>query len=210
MVASYLQLLERRYKDRLDHEANEFIGFAVDGATRMKALILDLLTYSRVGSHGRKIAPVPCQTVLDRAVGNLTLSIQETGAVITHDSMPSMIPADDTQLVQLFQNLIANALKFHGVAPPAVHVGAQRNGREWIFSVRDNGIGIDPKYSDRIFQIFQRLHGRAEYAGTGIGLAICKKIVERHGGRIWVESKPGEGATFTFTIPMRGGDGQNT
>lgn len=201
MVASYLQLLEKRYKDQLDNDAKEFINFAVDGATRMKALINDLLAYSRVGTHGKLFEPVDCEQALSRTLANLEAYIRESAAVITHDPMPEII-ADDAQIIQLFQNLLSNAIKFRGENPPQVHIGVERRGQDWQFSVRDNGIGIEPEFADRIFVLFQRLHTIDEYEGTGIGLAICKKVVERHGGRIWVESQPGNGTTFYFTIPQ--------
>jgi PAS domain S-box-containing protein len=202
MVASYTQLLARRYKGKLDSDADEFIGYAVDGATRMQQLINALLDYSRVSTRGKSFEPTDCEDVFSNAVANLKAAIKETDAVVEHDPLPTVM-ADSSQMVQLFQNLIGNAIKFHSEKKPEVHVGAERNGTECIFSVRDNGIGIDPQYFDRIFVIFQRLHGRGEYPGTGIGLAICKKIIERHKGRIWVESQPGKGATFYFTIPIR-------
>jgi PAS domain S-box-containing protein len=200
MVASYTQLLARRYKGKLDSDADEFIGYAVDGATRMQQLINALLDYSRVSTRGKPFEPTSCEETLNQAIANLQASITENSAVVTHDNLPTVL-ADATQMVQLFQNLIGNAIKFHSEKKPEVHVGAERNGTEWIFSVRDNGIGIDPQYFDRIFVIFNRLHSRQEYPGTGIGLTICKKIIERHKGRIWVESQPGNGATFYFTIP---------
>ncbi len=199
MVASFTQLLAKRYRGKLDGDANEFIGYAVDGARRMQILINDLLTYSRVGTRGKDFNPTNCEAALEAALTNLKKGIEETGAVVSHDPLPT-VPADETQLGQLIQNLVGNALKFHGSAPPRVHVSAQEVDGEWRFSVRDNGIGIDPQHADRIFVIFQRLHTAAEYPGTGIGLAISKKIVERHGGRIWVESEPGHGATFYFTL----------
>jgi PAS domain S-box-containing protein len=207
MVASYVQLLARRYKGRLDADADDFIGFAVDGATRMQILINDLLAYSRVGTRGKPFEPTDCEAVLQRVLTNLRMMIEENRGSVTHDPLPTVM-ADDIQLEQLLQNLIANSLKFHGEEPLTIHVSARLNKKlnsgmtgEWIFSVSDNGIGIDPEYAERIFVIFQRLHGREQYPGTGIGLAICKKIVERHGGRIWVESQPGKGATFYFTLP---------
>jgi DNA-binding LacI/PurR family transcriptional regulator/signal transduction histidine kinase len=204
MVRSYLQLIERRYKGQLDEDADEFIAFAVDGADRMRMLISDLLAYSRVGTRGKPFVPADCASVLEKALANLQLTIEETEADITHDDLPTL-PVDDVQITQLFQNLIGNATKFRkqGIRPK-IHVGAQQSGAEWLFSVRDNGIGIDSQHFERIFEIFQRLHSREEYEGTGIGLAVCKKIVERHGGRIWVESEPGKGSTFRFTIPDRG------
>lgn len=200
MVASYVQLLARRYKGQLDADADDFINYAVDGANRMQILINDLLAYSRVGTQGREFKPTECTAVLEEAIANLQTAVKESGAVITHNSLPTVM-ADGPQLLQLFQNLVGNAIKFHGQEPPRIHVSAEPEEAGWVFSVRDNGLGIDPAYKERIFVIFQRLHGKTEYPGTGIGLAICKKIVERHGGRIWVESEVGKGATFHFTIP---------
>ncbi|MEA1905911.1 MAG: ATP-binding protein [Euryarchaeota archaeon] len=205
MVSSYMQLLSRRYVGKLDSDADDFIGFAVDGAKRMQVLINDLLVYSRVGTRGKPFEPTNCEDVLNQVLSNLEVAIDESGAVFTHDLLPT-VAADASQLTQLFQNLIGNAIKFHGDDPPLVHVAAERKGDEWEFSVTDNGIGIEPEYFERIFVIFQRLHGREEYSGTGIGLAVCKKIVERHGGRMWVESEQGRGATFCFTIPAKGGE----
>ncbi|WP_287587158.1 PAS domain S-box protein [Candidatus Borrarchaeum sp.] len=202
MVASFLQLLEHRYKDKLDEDANEFIAFAVDGANRLKGMIKDLLTYSRVGTRGKSFELFDSKEALDLALINLKMAIEESNAVITNDLLPNIM-ADRSQLIQLFQNLIGNAIKFRGKALPRVHVSARQEGSDWIFSVRDNGIGVDPKYFDRIFDVFQRLHSRDEYPGSGIGLSICKKIVERHNGRIWVESQPENGSTFFFTIPLR-------
>jgi PAS domain S-box-containing protein len=202
MVSSYLQLLERRYKDRLDSDAHEFIGFAVDGATRMKALINDLLAYSRVGSRGKTYKPTACEAVLERVLLNLEVAIAESEAAVTHDPLP-VVRGDEIQLQQLFQNLISNALKFRSEAPPHICIKVQPVDGQWLFSVQDNGIGFEQQFADRIFVIFQRLHSREEYSGTGIGLAICKKIVERHGGRIWAESEPGQGSTFYFTLPMQ-------
>jgi len=201
-VASYTQLLARRYKGRLDADADKFIAFAVDGANRMQRLIKDLLAYSRVGTRGKEFAPTDCTTAFDQALTNLKMAIEESRAVVTRGPLPTVI-ADKLQIGQLLQNMIGNAIKYHGDEPPRVHVSAEKNGseNEWVFSVCDNGIGIDPQYAERIFVIFQRLHTREEYPGTGIGLAICKKIVERHGGRLWVESQLGSGATFHFTIP---------
>ena len=204
MVASYTQLLARRYGDKLDDDAREFIDFAVDGARRMRALINDLLAYSRVGTRGAEFAPTDCNAVVDQVIADLGAAIEDERAGVTRGDLPTVL-ADAMQLQQLFQNLIANAIKFHGERRPRVAIAAERRGDAWLFSVRDNGIGIDPEYADRIFVIFQRLHSRAEYPGTGIGLAICKKIVERHGGRIWMESAPGQGTTFYFTLPVREG-----
>ena len=200
-VASYVQLLARRYKGKLDREADEFIAFAVDGATRMQALINALLDYSRLGTKGKPFEPTNCEKIVQVALKNLQSVVEESKAIVTHDRLPTVM-GDAIQLGQLFQNLIANAIKFRGDKPPAIHVWAEPNGKEWRFSVRDCGIGIDPQYFERIFVIFQRLHSKEEYPGTGIGLTLCKKIVERHGGRIWVESEPAKGATFRFTIPV--------
>ncbi|MBP7591059.1 MAG: PAS domain S-box protein [Chloroflexi bacterium] len=201
MVTSYLQLLQRRYSGKLDSDADEFIGYAVDGANRMKQLIQDLLSFSRVGTRGKPFEPVEIKVILKEALTNLETSIQETAAQIDHDDLLPTITGDAGQLVQLFQNLLSNAIKFRGEAPPKIHIGVQKQESDWQFSIRDNGIGFDPQFSDRIFIIFQRLHTRANYGGTGIGLAICKKIVERHGGNIWVHSQPNAGTTFYFTIP---------
>jgi len=201
MVASYVQLLQQRYGDQLDGAAEEFMEYAVDGARRMQALINDLLQYSRVGTRGKPFAPTDCEEVMNDVLANLEVSITETGAAVTHDPLPRVV-ADRGQLVRVFQNLIGNALKFCD-ATPEVHVSAGQVGGAWQFAVRDNGIGIPPEQREKVFVIFQRLHGWGEYAGTGMGLAITKKIVERHGGRIWVESEPDQGATFTFTLPNR-------
>jgi len=201
MVSSFVQLLAQRYQGKLDADADEFIGYAVDGATRMQALIRDLLAYSRVGRRGHELAPVDLEAALEQATANLRAAIADADAALTHEPLPTVL-GDETQLTQLLQNLIGNAVKFHGTQPPQIHVGARRQAESWIISVRDNGIGIDPDYADRIFLIFQRLHTRAQYDGTGIGLAMCRKIVERHGGRIWLESTPGSGSTFSFTLPV--------
>ena len=199
MVSSYTQLLVRRYGDRLDGDAKEFMDFIVDGAARMKQLIEDLLAYSRVGTRGRSLEPTESLAALDKALVNLRIAQEASGAAVTHDPMPKVV-ADPGQLTQLFQNLIGNAMKFRGAAAPRIHVGAETREHVWVFTVKDNGIGLDTQYADRIFMMFQRLHNKTEYPGTGIGLAICKKIVERHGGRIWVDSRPGQGSTFGFTI----------
>jgi signal transduction histidine kinase len=204
MVTSYTQLLARRYQGKLDSDASEFIAFAVDGAKRMQQLISDLLAYSRVGTNGKDFEQTDTELVVERALANLRSAIDESGAAVTRGPLPTVM-ADGTQLGQLFQNLIGNAIKYRNERAPEVHIGAERRDGEWQFSVRDNGIGIDPQYAERIFVIFQRLHTKAEYPGTGIGLGISKKIVERHGGRIWVESQPGEGSTFRFTLPVSGG-----
>jgi signal transduction histidine kinase len=200
MVGSYTQLLSRRYKGKLDQDADEFIAFAVDGVTRMQRLINDLLQYSRVGTKGRDPEPTDSEVVLDRALANLKTAIEENKATVTHDPLP-VVMADDRQLERLFQNLVGNAVKFHGAEPPQVHIRTERSNGCWMFTVKDNGIGIEPQYYQRIFQVFQRLHTMKEYSGTGIGLAVCKKIVERHGGRISVESEPGKGTSFLFTLP---------
>jgi signal transduction histidine kinase len=200
-LASYVQLLAHRYKGKLDSDADEFIAFAVEGATRMQDLINALLAYSRIETKGKDLEPTPCDRVLETALKDLQLVIENSRAIVNHDLLPTVM-ADATQLRQLFQNLIGNAVKFRGNKPPVIHVSAERNGKAWVFSVRDNGIGIDPQFFERIFVIFQRLHSKQDYPGIGVGLTLCKKIVERHGGRIWVESKPGEGATFRFTIPV--------
>ena len=202
MVTSYTQLLERRYKGKLDADADEFIAYTVDGAVRMQRLINDLLAYSQVGGERTawNLEHVDCEAVLVQVLTDLKPSMQEHDAVVTHDPLPT-VRAERGQLRQVFQNLIANAVKYCGPEPPRIHVSATRRKGAWTFSVRDNGIGIDPQYAERIFVIFQRLHTRTEYPGSGIGLAICKKIVERHGGRLWVESRPGQGSTFYFTVP---------
>jgi light-regulated signal transduction histidine kinase (bacteriophytochrome) len=201
MVSSYTQLLARRYRDQLDEDADEFIGYAVDGAERMQQLINALLSYSRVGTRRVEFAPTDLSVVVEKVLSDLRLSIQESGLDITSDELPT-VNGDRTQLAQLFLNLIGNAIKFRKEGePPKVHVGAGRRAGEWLISVRDNGIGLDSQYADRVFAIFQRLHGRGKYPGTGIGLAVCKRIVERHGGKIWAESAPGEGSTFYFTLP---------
>jgi PAS domain S-box-containing protein len=200
MVASYTQLLARRYKGQLDSDADEFIAFAVDGATRMQQLIQDLLAYSRVASRGAELLEVSSEGALKQAIRNLDGAIKESGAVVSNDSLPRVL-ADESQLVQLFQNLVGNAIKYQKGGVPNVHISAVMNGNgKWMFSVKDNGLGIEPKFFERIFGMFQRLHKREEFSGTGIGLAICKKIVERHGGIISVESQLGQGSTFHFSL----------
>ncbi len=198
-IATYVKLLAQRYYDKLDAQAEEFIGFAVDGAERMQQLIQGLLAYSRIESKELACTSTDCETVLTCTLRDLQQAITESGAEITHDPLPT-IAADAKQLGLVFQNLLGNAIKFRSTECPRIHVSARKNGQYWCFAVHDNGIGLDPNQTERIFHIFQRLHTRQEYPGTGIGLAICKKIVERHGGRIWVESAPGRGATFFFTI----------
>jgi len=180
----------------------------VDGANRMQTLINDLLAFSRVGTRGKPLTPTDCEDAFEQALSNLKLAVEDSDAVVTHDPLPA-VAADSSQLVQLFQNLIGNAIKFKGAEPPRIHIAAEQKRDEWEFSVADNGIGISPEFFDRVFVIFQRLHGRDEYEGTGIGLAVCKKIVERHGGRMWVESEPGQGSTFYFTIPTKASGGRS-
>jgi len=200
MVASYTQLLSRRYKGKLDSDADEFIAFAVDGASRMQRLIQDLLAYSRVGTKGKELLDTSGEEALQHALVNLRGAIEASGAQVTHDALPDVL-ADEMQLIQLFQNLVGNAIKYQRAETPRVHISAVRkDGKEWIFSVQDNGLGIDSQYFEKIFGMFQRLHKREEFAGTGIGLAICKKIAERHGGTITVESQVGQGSTFRFAL----------
>lgn len=202
MVASFVQLLAQEYRGQLGENADEYIDYAVEGAKRMRQIIADLLAYSRVSTHGKPFLPVDCNTVLEEVLASLQLVIEENGGQVAYDGLPAVL-GDRTQIYQVFQNLIGNAFKYCSAAPPRIAVGAAPapGGKMWRFWVSDNGIGIEPQYFERIFVIFQRLHGRKEYSGTGVGLAICKKIVERHGGRIWVESTPGEGSTFHFTLP---------
>jgi PAS domain S-box-containing protein len=200
MITSYLELLERRYKGQLDAKADMFIDYAVDGASRMQTLINDLLDYSRVGRQTRAFEAVDCETIIHQVLTNLQVTILQTQAIVTCAPLPT-VTGDPSQLIQLFQNTIGNALKFHTQEPPQIQIGAEYVDGKWLFSVRDNGIGMDAQYLDRIFIIFQRLHSKTEYPGTGIGLAVCKKIVERHGGRLWVDSQPDRGSTFYFTLP---------
>ena len=202
MIASYTQLILRRYGDRFDGDAREFMDFIVDGATRMKQLIEDLLAYSRVGTHGKAFRPTDSGAAVQKALANLRAAIESSNGTVTCDPLPT-INADEFQLVQLFQNLIGNALKFKGAETPRVHISVNEQADTWIFGVKDNGIGIDGEYFDRIFMVFQRLHSRTDYPGTGIGLAICKKVVDRHGGRLWIESGVGSGSTFWFTVPKK-------
>jgi PAS domain S-box-containing protein len=200
MVASYMKLLSKRYKGKLDSDADEYIAFAAEGAARMHQLIHDLLLYSRVGTKGKELRDTESEKSLEQAIINLRGAIQESGALVTHDPLPPVM-ADERQLIQLFQNLVGNAIKYQSPGTPKIHISAARNGgKKWVFSVHDNGLGIDPQYFEKIFGMFQRLHKRDEFAGTGIGLAICKKIVERHGGNISVESQPGAGSTFRFAL----------
>jgi light-regulated signal transduction histidine kinase (bacteriophytochrome) len=207
MVSSYVQLLERRYKGQLDPQADKYIGYAVEGARRMQGLIGGLLEYSRAGLDTAEPGRVSADASLDLALASLRSVFEESGAVLQRDPLP-MVVVDGAQLAQVFQNLLTNAIKFRRPdAPPNVHVSAERRERECVISVRDHGIGLDTQYADRIFMIFQRLHGPKEYPGTGIGLAVCKKVIERNGGRIWVESTEGEGATFHFTLALAEGGG---
>src|SRR6266446_4721553 len=203
MVAAYTQLLAERYRGKLDENADKFIGYASEGALRMQSLIQDLLAFSRVGRNGS--GRVDCNAVMGEVLVSLGSAIQESGAVVTHAALPE-VWANRTQMAQIFQNLIGNAIKFRGKEPPAISVEAEKAGQQWLFSVSDNGIGIAPEYAENIFVVFQRLHARTEYPGNGIGLAICKKIVERNGGKIWVESQPGSGSSFKFTLPRHDPD----
>jgi PAS domain S-box-containing protein len=201
MVTSYLGLLERHLKDQLDDRSETYMHFAVDGAQRMADMIDDLLTYSRVQTKGKSFIPVDMGDALTTVLKDLEVSIEENGAVISQDPLPT-VTADRSQMIQLLENLVSNAIKYRGKEAPRIHITAHGSGMNWVFAIQDNGIGIDQKYDSRLFQMFQRLHTREEYPGTGMGLAIAKKIVERHGGRIWVESEPGKGSTFFFTLPV--------
>jgi signal transduction histidine kinase len=207
MVAAYTQLLAERYQGKLDENADKYIRYAVDGATRMQRMVQDLLTFSRVGRNGSQQSLVDCNAVVAAAIDNLQAAITESGARIEAGKLPSLV-ADGSQILQLFQNLIGNAIKFRGNDPPQVRIRAERSGKEWIFSVADNGIGIAPEHAEMIFVIFKRLHTRAEYPGNGIGLSICKRIVEQQGGRIWVESAAGKGADFRFSLPASDMEGR--
>ncbi len=200
MVASFTQLLQKRYIDKLDQDANDFINYAVDGAIRMQSLINDLLAFSRVGTQKAAFNETDMNLILEQVKSNLSYSIKDTGAIITNDPLPVVI-ADESQMIQLIQNLISNAIKFQKKnATPIIHISGKTEENQWIFSVKDNGIGIDPQFFDRIFIIFQRLHKKDEYGGTGIGLSVCRKIAQRHGGKIWIESEPDKGTTFYFTL----------
>jgi PAS domain S-box-containing protein len=199
LVTSNVQLLARRYQGRLDKDADEFIGFATEAAGRMKNLIGDLLSYSRISAQGKEFAPVALDGIFDQVIDILSPAIVYAGAIVTHDPLPSVM-GDNAQITQLFQNLIENAIKFHGIQAPRVHVGVRQLGERWLFFIQDNGIGLEPQYSERVFTLFQRLHNQTQYPGRGVGLAISRKIVERHGGRIWVDSELGKGATFYFTL----------
>jgi signal transduction histidine kinase len=206
MVSSYTQLLGERYGDQFDEKGKKFINYAVDGAVRMQQLIHDLLLYSRVNKRGEEFQPFDGHTALGMAVANLAETIRESGALVTNDDLPQVM-GDQTQLAQVFQNLIGNAIKFRGQDQPRIHVSAQGEDRHWLFSVQDNGIGIDERHKGKVFVIFQRLHTREEYPGTGIGLSLCQRIIQRHGGEIWFDSKPDEGSTFYFTLPKRTEEG---
>jgi signal transduction histidine kinase len=212
MVATYTQLLSERYRGKLDENADKYIHYAVDGALRMQKLVQDLLAFSRVGRQGAAPRSTDCNVVLRSALQNLEAAIQESGAVVKADQLPVLV-VDSAQLTQVFQNLIGNAIKFRGESAPSIQVRAERKDKEWTFLVADNGIGIAPDQAENVFVIFRRLHTREEYAGNGIGLSICKKIIEHHGGRIWFESQPGHGSTFKFTLPvkavLRGGERQS-
>jgi len=205
MISSYTQLLAKRYGKKLDDDADEFIGYAVDGAKRMQTLLHGLLEYSRVGTRGKPFSAVNCEHVVKQAMTNLKIAIEECNASVNYDTLPTVM-GDEGQLVRLFQNLIGNAIKFRREEAPQVHISAQRRNNIITFTVKDNGLGIDPQHSQSIFEIFRRLHTTEEYPGTGMGLAICKKIVERHGGHISVQSQPGQGSTFYFSIDMAGGE----
>lgn len=202
MVATYTQLLAERYQGKLDADADKYIHYAVDGALRMQVLVRDLLAFSRVGRQGTEMAKIDCNAVMATVLRNLQAAIHESGAQVICDDLPA-VTGDESQLLQLWQNLIANAIKFRGAAPPAIRIAAKKKDRDWMFSVADNGIGIAAEHAEVVFDIFKRLHTRSEYPGSGIGLSICKKIVEHHGGRIWVESEPGHGCTFNFTLPAQ-------
>jgi chemotaxis family two-component system sensor kinase Cph1 len=205
MVNSYLQLLSKRYSDELDEDAKEFIHYAVDGAERMQALIEDLLIYSRLNTQAKEFELTDVNDCLNVALENIRIQIEESGAKIGHDKLP-VLKVDGSQIVQVFQNLISNAIKFVKDKKPEVYISAEECGDNWVFSIQDNGIGIDPEFKERIFSMGQRLHPVGQFKGSGIGLAICRKVIERHGGSIWVESALGSGANFIFTIPVKGGD----
>jgi signal transduction histidine kinase len=202
MVATYTQLLAERYRGKLDADADKYIHYAVDGALRMQKLVQDLLTFSRVGRQALAMQSTDCNVVLETALTNLEAAMQESHAVVEHAQLPTVM-ADSSQLVQVLQNLIGNAIKFRGTKPPLIRVSAEAQGKEWVLSVADNGIGIAADHMEEVFVIFRRLHTRSEYPGNGIGLSICKKIIEQHGGRIWIESEAGHGSTFRFTLPTR-------
>jgi len=205
-IESFANLLARRYKGKLDAKADEFISYIVEGVQRLQILIKDLLEYSQIETKAKNIKPTDCSFIVEEAMSNLKTAMDESNAVVTYNKLPTIM-SDPQQIISLFQNLIDNAIKFRSNKAPRVRISADRKGNEWLFSIRDNGIGIDPENFEKIFVMFQRLHGSADFPGTGIGLSICKKIIERHGGRIWVESEPGKGATFFFVIPSIGNAG---
>jgi light-regulated signal transduction histidine kinase (bacteriophytochrome) len=200
MIANYTQLLAERYRGKLDEQADKYIGYSVDGAVRMQSLIKDLLTFSRFGKAEIELQTIDCGTVVEQALKNLQVAVQESGAVVNWNGLPTVM-GDPSQLTQVFQNLIANAIKFHGSETPMIQIDAEEKDHEWLFAVTDNGIGIPAENREDIFVIFRRLHTRTEYAGNGIGLSICRKIIERHGGRIWIEPKAEHGCLFKFTLP---------
>ena len=195
-----MQLVEKRYKEELDDKGKDFIRRAVNGAMRMQEMINDLLTYSRITSRGKSFELYSLEKILDRVLANMSSTIEQKNAVVTRSPLPELT-CDESQIHRLFQNLISNAIKFCSRSRPVIHVAAEEQKDHWLLSIKDNGIGIDPSHQKTIFKIFQRINGKNKYPGTGVGLAICRKIVERHGGRIWVESTPGEGCTFFFTLP---------
>ncbi len=199
-VTAYVRLLTREYQGKLSADADEYIRYALDGVTWMQKLIDDVLIYARATTDKKALEPTDFASVVSQAIDNLSVAIENQKATVTYEPMPT-VAADGRAMTQVFQNLIDNALKFRGEEPPSVHLGAKRGAGEWVFSVRDNGIGIAPEHTRDLFMMFHRLHNRREYPGSGIGLAVCRKIVEQHGGRIWVESEPGRGTTFYFTIP---------
>ncbi|MFW6112601.1 MAG: sensor histidine kinase [Chloroflexota bacterium] len=199
MVTNYTKLIEKRYRDKLDAEGEQFISYAVDGSRRMQQLLNGLLAYCRVSTHGEPFQPVDCDALLRSVVGMLDITVQEASARVTWSEMTQVV-ADESQLLQLFQNLIANAIKYRRDEPPYIHISVEERNNEWLFAFQDNGIGIEPQYQERVFHIFQRLHTKDKFDGTGVGLAVCRRIVERHGGQIWLESEPGRGTTFYFTI----------
>ena len=201
MITSYLQLLQRRYQGKIDDKADKYIHFAVDVASRMQNLINDLLEFSRVTRSGREPKTTNCEFILNQVLSNLKLFIIKNKATVSYGSLPKIM-ADSIQLVQIFQNLIINGIKFHNEKAPKIHISAEKTAKNWLFSVQDNGIGIDPRCFKKIFEIFKRLHKREEYSGTGIGLAICKKIIEKQGECIWVESELSKGSIFYFTLPI--------
>ena len=200
-VSGFLKLLEKRYKGKLDEKAEEYISFTIDSVARMDMVLKDPLEFSRLGAKAHHMKPLNCSVVFEQAIHNLRSAIEESGAEITYDLLPTVM-ANESQITSLFQNLLSNSMKFRGKEKLRIHVSAEQKDNQWVFSVQDNGIGIDPKFFDRIFVIFQKLYTKQEYEGTGVGLTLCRKIVELHGGRIWVESEPGKGATFYFALPL--------